>query len=160
MLEKVISGGQSGVDAAALRAAKAAGLGTGGWAPAGWATEYGPDPELADFGLEQHQGGYAARTRANVHRADMTLIVVDDAEEPLTGGTSLTKRLAHESGRPWMVVGVGKQGGVEAAVDFIGRVRPGVLNVAGPRESKAPGIGARAEAFLAEVFALLREGKP
>lgn len=51
MLTKVISGGQTGVDQAALRAAKAARIPTGGYAPKGWLTEDGPAPWLADFGL-------------------------------------------------------------------------------------------------------------
>jgi hypothetical protein len=51
MLPRVLSGGQSGVDQAALRAARACGLDTGGWAPAGWMTEVGPASWLADYGL-------------------------------------------------------------------------------------------------------------
>ena len=51
MIGKIISGGQTGVDQAALRAAKACGIPTGGWAPKGWRTEDGPAPWLADLGL-------------------------------------------------------------------------------------------------------------
>ncbi len=47
MLDRVISGGQTGADQAALRAARAAGIPTGGWAPLGWKTEEGPAPRLA-----------------------------------------------------------------------------------------------------------------
>jgi hypothetical protein len=52
MLERVISGGQTGVDQAALRVAKAIGLATGGWAPLGWETEDGPASWLAGYGLD------------------------------------------------------------------------------------------------------------
>ena len=49
MLQRVISGGQTGVDQAALRAAKAAGLETGGWMPLGWLTEECPRPEFGEL---------------------------------------------------------------------------------------------------------------
>jgi hypothetical protein len=53
MIQRVISGGQTGVDQAALRAAKACGIPTGGWCPLGFLTEAGPMPALADFGLAE-----------------------------------------------------------------------------------------------------------
>jgi predicted Rossmann-fold nucleotide-binding protein len=71
---RVVSGGQTGVDQAALRAARAAGFETGGFAPQGWATEAGPAPWLAEYGLvECRVGGYPARTFENVRVADATL---------------------------------------------------------------------------------------
>jgi hypothetical protein len=74
MLDRVISGGQTGADQAGLRAARAAGIPTGGWAPLGWETEDGPSPWLADFGLiECREPGYPARTRANVLEASATI---------------------------------------------------------------------------------------
>jgi hypothetical protein len=79
MLTKVISGGQTGADQGGLRAAQAAGIATGGWAPKGWLTE-SPDgrrdvatPQLADFGLvECPEPGYPARTAANARESDGT----------------------------------------------------------------------------------------
>lgn len=74
MLKKVISGGQTGVDQAALAAAKTVGLETGGWAPMGWITADGPMKEvLQGYGLEQHYGGYKDRTFANVCHSDATI---------------------------------------------------------------------------------------
>ena len=74
MLDKIISGGQTGADQVALRAARAPGVPTGGWAPKGWLTEDGPAPWLADFGLaECPEPGYSARTLANVRDSDVTL---------------------------------------------------------------------------------------
>ena len=63
MLERIITGGQTGADQAALRAACAAGLATGGWAPAGWATEEGPALGLAFFGLVELPGADDATRR-------------------------------------------------------------------------------------------------
>jgi len=63
MLKNIVSGGQTGADQAGLRAAKAAGIETGGWAPHGWTTEKGPAPWLADYGLAECPiPGYPART--------------------------------------------------------------------------------------------------
>ena len=62
MLKRVISGGQTGVEQVALRAAKALGIETGGWAPIGWKTEEGESAWLgAEYGLEIHKGGFEAR---------------------------------------------------------------------------------------------------
>src|SRR5262249_29141313 len=73
-LEKIISGGQTGVDQGALCAARKAGFPTGGWAPKGWLTERGPAPWLAELGLLQHASpSYPLRTRANVAASDATL---------------------------------------------------------------------------------------
>lgn len=56
MIERVISGGQTGADQAALRAARACGIPTGGWAPRGWLTEDGPSLWLAEWGLVEMPG--------------------------------------------------------------------------------------------------------
>src|SRR3954452_23149986 len=74
MLDRVVSGGQTGADQGGLLAARAAGIPTGGWAPTGWETEDGPAPWLADFGLvECPEPGDKARTRANVRDSGATL---------------------------------------------------------------------------------------
>src|SRR4051812_15127400 len=73
-LKKVISGGQTGADRAALECAKALGLETGGHAPRGFRTEKGNDPSLKEFGLaETASDDYPTRTRLNVQNADATV---------------------------------------------------------------------------------------
>lgn len=158
---KVISGGQTGCDQAALRAAKAAGLATGGWAPKGWLTEDGPAPWLAEYGLEQcFSADYRVRTGFNVDEADAVLWLGN----PYSPGGRLTLRLAQDMDVPVFVVLLAGATAVstpkEVADWIFGRptkdpTQELVLMVAGNRESGAPGFGARAEAFLAEVFALL-----
>jgi predicted Rossmann-fold nucleotide-binding protein len=81
MLRKVISGGQTGVDQAGLRAARAVGLATGGSAPRGWETEDGPAPWLAECERE----GYLARTEANVRASDGTMIFFGSSVRPVPG---------------------------------------------------------------------------
>lgn len=72
---KIISGGQRGVDIAALQEARSQGIQTGGWMPKGFTTLDGPRPEYARiFGmLESHDGGYPVRTEMNVKTADVTI---------------------------------------------------------------------------------------
>ena len=101
MLDKALSGGQTGVDQAGLRAARAAGIPTGGWAPLGWLTEDGPAPWLADFGLiECPARGYPARTRRNVLDSDGTVWFgsCDTAGYLTTHGEAIT------AGRPFLIV--------------------------------------------------------
>jgi fructose-specific component phosphotransferase system IIB-like protein len=158
LISKVISGGQTGVDQAALRAAKTLGIPTGGYAPKGWKTEDGPAPWLANYGLVEHQGGYSARTRANVAAAGLTLILLQ-AESDLSGGTALTLQIAKSANdrgvSGFAVFLIVRQEAVAACQHFLSEaIASGVsiLNVAGPRESKSPGIGELAEKFLRQVF--------
>jgi hypothetical protein len=172
MIVKVISGGQSGTDQAALRAAKSAGIPTGGYAPKGWTTEAGPAPRLADaFGLREYDGGgYAARTRANVRDADATLLF-EAVESP---GTELTIRECDRLRKPFHLVmldvvsahGVRRSASAHtpsSVADWIAAKSVRVLNVAGNRDSRAPGIGKRVHSFLSELFRLTNppaEGTP
>jgi len=151
----VVSGGQTGVDRAALDAALAARLPCGGWCPKGRAAEDGPIPPRYRL-RETRRTDPAFRTRLNVRDSDATLII---ARGPLSGGTELTARHANRLSRPCLVVDLDRP---EApgllAARIAGWVRANAvstLNVAGPRESSAPGIQQAARALLDAVFALL-----
>lgn len=159
---RVISGGQTGVDRAALDAALAAGLAVGGWCPRGRRAEDGAIP--ARYPLRETAGAnYAERTAANIDDADATLILVARPDPASWGpGTRLTRRLARRAGKAHLVVclddAAGEAGDAAALAcvrDWLAAVRPAVLNVAGPRESGAPGMGGRARAFLDRLFATL-----
>lgn len=148
MLERVISGGQTGADQAGLRAARTAGILTGGTAPKGWLTEDGPAPWLADFGLvECDRAGYPARTERNVKDADGTLVFGD----PTGRGTALTLKTCASSSKTFLLVGPGIDT-PRMVREWIASRNIRVLNVAGSRESRGPGIGARVELFLSRVF--------
>lgn len=148
MLERVISGGQTGVDQAGLRAAKACGIPTGGWVPKGWRTDEGAAPWLAEYGCVEHaSAAYPPRTTANINMADLT-VWFGDVTSPggrLTKGTALYyvehygKRYV-ENPTPVQLRATLTRHGIR------------VLNVAGNRERSFPGIGARVEALLREVF--------
>lgn len=74
-LTKIISGGRSGADQSALRAASALSIPTGGFAPKGWRTGEGSSPWLEEYGLiEWHNANYAERTDANIMNSDGTVI--------------------------------------------------------------------------------------
>jgi hypothetical protein len=155
VLAKIISGGQTGTDQAALRAARAAGIPTGGYAAKGWLTEDGPNPGLAEFGLvEAPVAGYPARTRLNVALADAALWFGD----PASPGGKLTLSSAGRKGIPCLVVRDSVT--THDVADWVRGLGGGaVLLVAGNRESSCPGIGAWAEAFLGAVLRPLREGE-
>lgn len=147
---RVISGGQAGADQAGLRAARACGLETGGHAPEGWMTEDGPAPWLEGFGLKQF-GDYVERTRANVGDASAILWFGD----PDSRGGRLTCRFARWYSVPLLIVWKGTPPAVVAS--WVWSARQSCqgefkLMIAGNRESINPGIGARVEAFLMEVF--------
>jgi hypothetical protein len=152
---RVISGGQTGVDRAALDAARAAGLDIGGWCPRGRLAEDGPIPGIYPL-RETPSRNAAARTRANVVEGDATLILVPSADSATWGeGTRLTRRYACDLSKPLHVAILG---GDEAAAlagvrDWLRTGGAATLNVAGPRESTAPGIYDRAHRFLGYLFA-------
>jgi hypothetical protein len=145
---RILSGGQTGVDRAALDVAFALGIPAGGWCPAGRAAEDGPIP--ARYTLrETTSPDPAARTARNVLEADVTLII---SPLPLAGGTALAARIASDEDKP--LVTLDPDGpDVAAARERLLRAGPVTLNVAGPRESEAPGIARRAARLLVCVLA-------
>jgi hypothetical protein len=154
MLRKVITGGQTGADQAGWRAARRAGLDAGGLMPRGFLTEDGPRPDIArEFSAAEHDSDDpAGRTVANVEAAGATVIFAAPEPGP---GTRLTLDTCRRLGRPHRLV-TWRPGGPDATPEDIAGwvlgLSVGVLNVAGDRESTAPGIGARVEAFLDDVF--------
>jgi hypothetical protein len=157
--EKIVSGGQTGADRAALEVAAEWGLATGGWVPRGRRAEDGRVPERYRGLLETDSPAYALRTELNVRDSDATLILSFGRPR---GGTALTRRLARRLGRPVLALDLERLGPDEAlarATAWLGEVRPRVLNVAGPRASQQPGIGAAVRDLLRRVLAASR-GEP
>ena len=145
---RIVSGGQTGVDRAALDEALALGLPCGGWVPRGRRAEDGPLP--GRYPVRETKGrDYPERTRLNVRDSDATLIVTRGAP---TGGTALTVDIADELGRPVLVVDLDGNPDPAEVREWTGKAAPAVLNVAGPRESTVPGIYADARRFLRRVL--------
>jgi hypothetical protein len=141
MLKKIISGGQTGADIAAVDAAIAMEFPYGGVLPKGRRCENGSVPTTyLDFSVSPMYD-YRVRTEVNVKIADGTLVFT---KGPPTSGTAETVRLTKKHNKPCMVVDVYQPEGMIPTVDlilnFINDNKINVLNVAGPRESKTPGI--------------------
>ncbi len=141
---KIVSGGQTGVDRAALDVALELGLAHGGWCPRGRRAEDGPIPAGYQL-VETASADYAFRTERNVLESDATLIVVRG--EP-TGGTALTIRLAELHRKPLLLAEAESPEASNQVAVWLREHRFEVLNVAGPRESQSPGIGAATKRLL------------
>jgi hypothetical protein len=147
-LRKLISGGQTGVDRAALDVAIALGIPHGGWCPAGRLAEDGRIP--AHYQLEETDAPeYHVRTERNVREADGTLVI---CAGPPTGGTALTCRLARTYAKPLLVWNLDGDLDAAAVRQWLRDHAIATLNVAGPRESTTPGIYARARDGLRELL--------
>lgn len=132
---RIVSGGQSGADLAALDWAIARGVNHGGWCPRGRTSEDGPIPPhylLSETPLS----GYLQRTEWNVRDSDATVIF--SMSDALDGGSKRTAAFAEKLGRPWLHFRPGVH--EKFMGQFLARHRVGTLNVAGKRESVAPGI--------------------
>ena len=149
-LLKIVSGAQTGVDRAALDVALDLGFACGGWVPRGRLAEDGRVPHRYPV-REIPSRGYAQRTVRNVRDSDATLILTRGSP---TGGTALTLRTAEELGRPCLVADLAADASPSTVQAWLRERRVRVLNVAGPRESTAPGIHDEAAAFLRALLTL------
>jgi Circularly permutated YpsA SLOG family len=134
---KVISGGQTGVDRAALDVAIKHRIECGGWCPAGRLDEFGRIPDRYPL-QELECGGFTERTFQNVKDSDGTVIIYIGN---LSGGTEQTVRFCQELQRPHQVIDASKIPATDAAKlisDFVRNNKIGILNVAGPRQSEWP----------------------
>ena len=134
-IEKIISGGQTGADRAALDFAIKNNIPHGGWIPKGRLTEEGPLPSHYQL-WETKSRSYVKRTEQNVIDSDGTLIL---SHGILTGGSAFTRRFAKEHQRPWLHIDLNNALMTESAEQikrWIEENKIKTLNVAGPRASK------------------------
>ncbi len=148
---RIVSGGQTGVDRAALDVALALGLPCGGWCPRDRRAEDGAIP--ARYPLQETPSPeYAQRTAWNVRDADATLVLTRGRP---AGGTALTIAIARRLRRPLRVVDLARKADPADVGRWIAIAaqEAGTLNVAGPRESQQPGVHEEARGFLQAVLA-------
>jgi hypothetical protein len=137
MIEKIVSGGQTGADRAALDVAIKLGIPYSGWVPKGREAEDGPLPDTYHM-KEMPVTSYPKRTEQNVIDSDGTLIV---SHGKLTGGSKLTMQLAKQYSRPWIHIDLKNtpySDGARMIQEWARGNMIETLNVAGPRASKDP----------------------
>ena len=148
---KIISGGQTGVDRAALDAAIATRLPYGGVIPKGRIAEDGTiSPSYKNL-EEAPVSDYVYRTEQNVIKSDATLIL---GYWPMNGGTHMTNELCHKHHKVHTFIDLEKADleNQKSILSWINEIKPTILNVAGPRESKQPGIYQKVRLLLENVF--------
>lgn len=150
MVSKIISGGQTGVDRAALDVALERGIDCGGWCPQGRRAEDGRIDDRYPL-RETPWDGYPQRTEWNVRDSDGTLILTRGQPDR---GTALTVRLAQQRKKPYLLVDLTAGADTAMVQEWAASHRIETLNVAGPRESSAVGIHEQAADFLRQLFAL------
>lgn len=151
LVSKIVSGGQTGVDRAALDVAIDLQIPHGGWCPFGRRSESGIIPMVYEL-TETESSDYVVRTEKNVLDSNGTLILHFGR---LAGGTKLTAVYAKRHERPFMTVDLkGHVAGITipAFQDWLSQNRIHTLNVAGPRESSFPDIGSLAYRFLRQAL--------
>jgi len=147
---KIISGGQTGADRAGIDAAIAYGIPYGGWLPKGRKAENGKVPAEYTAMVEMIRGGYPKRTEANVVDSDGTVVF---SHGKLTGGSALTRRVCKKYGKPFLYVDLGGDSDpVYLLSDWIMEYDIQILNVAGSRESKHPGIHDQVKDIISNIL--------
>jgi Circularly permutated YpsA SLOG family len=155
MITRVISGGQTGVDQAALRAALALGIAIGGWCPPDRLSEAGAIPER--FPLTETPDERSAdapdiprsqRTEWNRRDSDGTLLLCHGELHAQDAGTRFTAECASRQGKPLLVADPATLADVPGVRQWIKEHGIATLNIAGPSESSCPGIGLAAEKFI------------
>jgi hypothetical protein len=151
---KIVSGGQTGVDRAALDVALEIGIPIGGHLPKGRKDENGDVlPDKYTGMQETITEDVNVRTELNVQNSDATLIFSHGA---LFGGSEYTARMARQHGKPWLHVDLDKHDAGQAVLlveTWLSATQPRVLNVAGPRASDDQVIYSEAKCVLASALA-------
>lgn len=155
MLEKIVSGGQTGADRAALDFAIKHGIPHGGWVPKGRLAEDGPLADRYEL-KEMPSDSYPARTEQNVIDSAGTLII---SHGPLTGGSDYTREMAKKHKKPCLHIDLSRtkihEAGATIVIWLMGNA-VSALNVAGPRASKDPYVYDQVVALLEHVVFLIR----
>lgn len=147
---KILSGGQTGVDRAALDFALKNNIVCGGWCPKERKAEDGTIPAIYPL-QEASSKSYSWRTELNVRDSDATLVVSSGA---IKNGTELTIRIARNTGKPLMIIHLDRKDLFleEKFNNWLAENNVEVLNIAGPRESNSPGIYNRTIQLLEELL--------
>lgn len=161
VLDRIISGGQTGADQAGLAAARYCGLKTGGFAPKGWKTSSGPQPKLKEYNLVEHSSeNYKERTWSNVNASDATLRLAKDFS---SAGERCTLNAIKKFNKPYLDIEIPistekEEYLIKTVVCWLKRHKVKTLNIAGNSEKTAPGIYNEVSKFLVKVFERINDG--
>ncbi|MCH7657333.1 MAG: putative molybdenum carrier protein [Bacteroidetes bacterium] len=148
-LKKIISGGQTGTDRAALDVAINHGIPCGGWCPYGRKAEDGRIPDKYPL-YETDTDNYKERTRLNIRDSDGTLILCPENE--MDAGTKLTFQLCKEIKKPVYIADPADETQLSHLIEWLVKEKVHVLNIAGPRESNMEGIYEASGLFLDKLL--------
>lgn len=151
LCQKLISGGQTGVDRGTLDACLENNFPCGGWCPAGRRAEDGIIPEKYPL-TETQTNDYTTRTRQNILSSDATLIISNGTIE---GGTKLTHDFAREVKKSVLIVE--PDSSTESILKWLSLNKTIILNVAGPRESEWPGAGKIAYKLISKLISDIKK---
>ena len=157
---KIISGGQTGIDRAALDAAIEMGVDYGGWCPkGGWAEDFPKPPGLlARYPLlrETPSAEPIQRTEWNVRDADRLMILIAASGLEVSQGTIAARDFAVALGKPLSMIYLDAGDALAQVLACTSEnASASSVGIAGPRESEVPGIYAKARPFLCAVLARL-----
>jgi hypothetical protein len=147
---RIISGGQTGADRGGLEAGIALGVPIGGYVAQGRKAEDGRVPDKYPL-VELVSSSYSVRTRVNIESSDVTFIFVKTV---ITPGSIQTRNYAYQRGQPYVVFDLDHPyiKNLDLLRDRLNTFRPLTLNIAGSRESKAPGIEVAVRDLLIEAM--------
>jgi Circularly permutated YpsA SLOG family len=158
MIEKIVSGGQTGVDQAALLVASELGITVGGWCPKGGLDEN----KVCMLGKYPFKEATTAdpdeKTKLNIRDSDGTLIIVPTLPLPekIKDGTILTIEDANRQQKPYLIIRLDqKENVVDTLKEWVDKHNISILNIGGPRESNSPGIHQESCELFRELFAAL-----
>jgi predicted Rossmann-fold nucleotide-binding protein len=156
MLTKIVTGGQTGVDRAALDVAIELNYKYGGWCPRGRKAEDGVIDPIKYANLEETSTDhYPQRTKFNVRDSDGTLIIIIGSEDAMGVGSKLTATMAKKYEKPLLIVNLNDENKNEndtKVIEWLSTNNIETLNIAGPREETTPGIYKEAEKFLRNLL--------
>lgn len=167
MIKKIVSGGQTGPDRAALDVAIKLGIPHGGWCPRGRKAEDGDIPDLYQLQCptgdseDKETNIYNERTKLNIRDSDGTLILVPSIPVPktITDGTNLTIQEVKDKRKPYLMIDLSKVQDPDLVVRWVRSYKIKTLNIAGPRESQSPGVYAASFKFLEKTLSVLLAAK-
>jgi hypothetical protein len=151
MIKLIISGGQTGVDRAALDAAISQNIPHGGKCPKGRLAEDGPIDTIYHL-VETDSADPAVRTVLNIKNSDATLIIVPSLPLKITDGTVLTIDTVKNLHKKHLIIDLSSEFSADDIVKWAIENDVTILNIAGPRESSTPGIYNESLALLKQVF--------